>query len=283
MSKYKEIIAFCFLFSISFVFMSHVVKTVDPVLSTLITYGFAALFFILINIKSFNELTLIAKSNINEIIKINISTLINTFLAFYVMLYVSPIVYIIVFFSGLSFFSILGKFDGNKLKLSLSLAVFIFSIMTSIVIADGTIANTTIGIILTLVSTFFALLYMKETGKLHQNLGVTISQILALRIFLVIVLCGSYSLCRSSFLTLESSELLLLMAISIVGSIIPLFLMQGAIKKLGAALTAQFTTFTPVICLTFMVLVDGASFSTFEIFAICAMTLLLFIQAKYIH
>jgi len=263
--------------------MSHVVKTVDPVLSTFITYGFAALFFIFINLSNFTKLTSIAKNNFSEIIKINISTLINTFLAFYVMLYVSPIVYIIVFFSGLSFLSVLFKFNGNKLKLSFTLGVFIFSIITSVIISDTAIGRTTAGIVLTLISTFFALQYMNKTDELHNNLGVTVSQVLALRFFLVIIICGSYSLYDSSFSTLKPTDLLLLMSISIVGSIIPLFLIQGAIKKLGASLTAQFTPFTPIICLVFMVLIEGTIFSTLEVLSICVMTLLLFIQAKYLH
>ncbi|QUM80339.1 DMT family transporter [Moritella sp. 5] len=283
MAKYKDIIAFCFLFSISFVFMSQVVKTVDPVLSTLITYGFAALFFILININNLSELTLIAKGNVKVMVKINVSTLVNTFLAFYVMLYVSPIVYIIVFFSGLSFFSVLFKQDRNKLNITSTLSVFTLSIMTSILISDAAIGKTVVGILLTLISTFFALQYMKDSAVLHSNLGVKVSQVLALRFFLVIAICGSYSIYDSAFSTLVSSDLFLLVFISIIGSIIPLFLMQAAIKKLGVSLTAQFTPFTPIICLIFMILVEGTSFTALEIMSICAMTLLLFFQAKLLH
>ncbi|MFO4721008.1 hypothetical protein V5H08_03325 [Vibrio cholerae] len=61
------------------------------------------------------------------------------------------------------------------------------------------------------------------------------------------------------------------------GSIVPLFLMQKSIKKLGAKVTAQFTPLTPILCLLFMTLVENQRFSVLEI----SLTLLIALTMLY--
>ncbi|WP_137297655.1 DMT family transporter [Psychromonas sp. SP041] len=266
MCKYKEIIAFCIFFSISFVFMSKVVKNVDPIVSTFITYGIATVFFTLINIKNLRETLNILLREKMLVFKINISTLMNTLLAFYVVLYISPIAYIIVFFSGLSFFNSLYNYrDVRSLEMTINMLAISLAVFISFLMSNANLVDTITGVTLTLTSTVFASFYMRESAMLHTKTDISVPQILSIRFYLVIVLCGFYSVYSISHQSISTSDLSLLFLISVTGSIVPLFLMQKSITTLGPKLTAQFTPLTPILCLMFMALIEKQHFSILEI------------------
>jgi drug/metabolite transporter (DMT)-like permease len=266
MFKYKEIIAFCIFFSISFVFMSKVVKNVDPIVSTFITYGIATVFFTLINIRNLRQTLNILLREKMLIFKINISTLMNTLLAFYVVLYISPIAYIIVFFSGLSFFNSLYNYRNvRSLEMTINMLAISLAVFISFLISNASLVDTIIGVYLTLISTVFASFYMRESATLHTKTDISVPQILSIRFYLVIILCGFYSVYSISHQSISTSDLSLLFLIAVTGSIVPLFLMQKSIKILGPKLTAQFTPLTPILCLMFMALIEKEQFSILEI------------------
>lgn len=215
-----------------------------------------------------------------QFFKINVSTLINTLLAFYVVIYISPIAYIIVFFSGLSFFNAFINRKGlSRLEMSMNAVSIIIAIAVSFLISDAGTHDTLIGLGLTLISTLFGTFYMKESAYLHRETGISASQILSVRFFLVIVFCGIYSIFAISQNGISINNFALLCLIAVTGSIVPLFLMQKSIKKLGAKVTAQFTPLTPILCLLFMALVENQHFSTLEVSLTLLMALAMFYQA----
>lgn len=280
MRKYKEIIAFCVFFSLSFVFMSKVVKSVDPIVSTFVTYGLAALFFLTINVRSRQIIWNILVSQKKLVFKINLSTLINTLLAFYVVIYISPIAYIMVFFSGLSFFNALHNRRGiSHLEMLANTVSIALAIAVSFLISGADTYDTFVGLGLTLISTLFGAFYMRESAYLHKETGISASQLLSLRFFLVILLCGFYSLFAISQDGIAINDFALLCLIAVTGSIVPLFLMQKSIKTLGAKVTAQFTPLTPILCLMFIALVENQRFSALEISLTLLMALTMLYQA----
>ncbi|KMV67413.1 EamA family transporter [Rosenbergiella epipactidis] len=280
MLKYKEIISFCVFFSLSFVLMSQVVKSVDPIVSTFITYGLAAAFFFIINLQSRQAIWDILVSHKKLVFKINLSTLVNTLLAYYVVTYISPIAYIVVFFSGLSFFNAFhSRRENHRLEMPTNIATIILAVAVSFLISDADTYHTIIGLGLTLISTLFAAFYMRESAYLHQKTGISASQILSVRFFLVIILCGTYSLFIITQHGLAVNDFALLCLIAVMGSIIPLFLMQKSIKVLGAKVTAQFTPLTPLLCLLFMTLLENQHFSVLEISLTLLIALVMLYQA----
>lgn len=265
-------------FSLSFVFMSRVVKSVDPIVSTFITYGLAAIFFFSVNVKSLKVILEILVSNKKLIFKINLSTLINTLLAFYVVLYISPIAYIMVFFAGLSFFNALHNHRMiSNLEKFIHIVSVALAISISFLISNAGVYDTVVGLCLTLISTLFGAFYMRESAHLHQETDISASQILSIRFFMVIILCGVYSIFSIGQYGISFHDIALLSVIAITGCIVPLFLMQKSIKKLGAKVTAQFTPLTPVLCLIFMTLVENEHFSALEV----SLTLLMALAMLY--
>lgn len=278
--NYKEIIAFCFFFSISFVFMAKVVKNVNPVVSTFFTYSIAAIFFSIINLKHFYKILKVIKQYKYLVFKINVSTLVNTLLAFYIVLFISPISYIIVFFSGLSFFNaILTKNIINKTELFFNFLTIILALNISFLISNAELYNTLMGLILTLISTLFAAFYMQDSALLHIKSKITVSQILSIRFILVIIVCGFYSFLEINNQIITAKDFGLLSLIAITGTIIPLFLIQKSIKTIGPQKTSKLTPLTSVLCLIFMKLIGAQTFSIVEVTLTILVTFTMMYQA----
>ncbi|QUM83739.1 DMT family transporter [Moritella sp. 28] len=282
--KYKEIIIFCIISSVSSILMAEAVKTVNPVTSTFITFSLTALIFILLNINSFRQIIMASFQQRLTLLQINLTTLANTLLAFVGMTYVSPLVYGIIFFGCLPFFNNALQwrlFANNKSSYTFNLVSCLSAIFIAGYISDQTMIANTQGISYALISCFSAALYMLRSEYFHRKTGLTPSQILSVRFYLVILICGGYALLQPNTLILNSNEWLMLSGAAITGSVIPLFLMQVAIKKLGAAVTAQFMPSIPVLCMTFLTALGIAQFSGLEILAIVSFSMLLIAQIRY--
>ncbi|QUM88031.1 DMT family transporter [Moritella sp. 36] len=282
--KYKEALIFCIISSVSFILMAEAVKTVDPVTSTFITYSLTAFIFTLFNSKNIRQIITESLQQPSTLLQLNITTLANTLLAFVVMTYVSPLIYAIVFFGCLPFFNSALQwrlFANNKSSYIFNLVSCLSAIFLAFYISDRVMPATAQGISYSLISCFFAALYMQRSEYFHRKTGLTPSQVLSVRFYLVILACGSYALLQASTLMLNSTEWLMLSGAAITGSVIPLFLMQVAIKKLGAAVTAQFMPSIPVLCMTFLTALGIAQFSGLEILAIVSFSMLLIAQIRY--
>lgn len=282
--KYKEIIIFCIISAVSSILMAEAVKTVDPVTSTFITFGLTALIFTLFNINKFRPIIMASFQQRLTLLQINITTLANTLLAFVGMTYVSPLVYGIIFFGCLPFFNSALQwrlFSNNKSNYTFNFASCLSAIFLAGYISDQTMIANIQGISYALLSCFAAALYIQRSEYFHRKTGLTPSQILSVRFYLVILICGGYALLQPNTLILNSNEWLMLSGAAITGSAIPLFLMQVAIKKLGATATAQFMPSIPVLCMTFLTVLGIAQFTELEILAIVSFSILLIAQIRY--
>ncbi len=233
----KEIIGFCIIYSLSFVLMELVVRSVDPMTSTFISYGLAALFFLLINVRSLKGLIGTCRLNIVGLLVVNITTLVVTVMAFFVMSYVSSLVYVVVFFSGLPFFSSLKRSEssrGNFNRILINAAILGLGVILGGVISKSNMESTIIGVSLSLISCVFASLYMFFSESFQKNTGFDSSKILAVRFFGVILICGAFVVYEGGLSTMEYSDLLLFVGIAITGSIVPLYFMQSSISRIGA-------------------------------------------------
>ncbi|RTZ23972.1 DMT family transporter [Vibrio penaeicida] len=241
------------------------------------------MFFMLLDAKNGKKTLQILKDNKKDILGINISTLANTVLAYYVMTHVPPTVYVIVFFSCLPLFEHLlsRKRTGiRETAFLFKLAVFVSSLLIAGFVSTSDANNTAIGIVVTMISSLFAVIYMKQTSKLHQEAEATIFQVLTLRFILVSLLCGTYAFSQGTISELSSHEIGLILFTAFTGSIIPLFLMQLSIKKLGGAVSALFTPIIPVFCMIMMLVLGYLEFSALEMLLVTGMSFMIFYQAK---
>ncbi len=276
--KYKEILTFCLMSAISFVLMDEAVKTISPITSTFITYTITAMVFISINVK---KIKLIISKSINHlylIFQLNITTLVNTLAAFVVMLYISPLIYAIIFFGTIPFFTDIVK--KNNINFKNNGILFIASILLSFYISNAQLLEACIGILLTLISSYFASIYLCKSEILHQKTGFTSSELLSIRFFVVIILCGLYAVIYDAVFLIENNEFALLSIIALTSSIIPLFLLQRAIKNLGAETTSLFLPLIPIFSVLILIFFDTSAFTAFEFLLIVLFAILFFFIGK---
>ncbi len=278
--KYKEIILFCLISAISFVLMGEVVKTVSPITSTFISYGLAAIIFICMNISKM--LNILKKSLQYPLIfwNINFTTLLNTLLAFVVMKYESALIYAIVFFGTLPFFTqiVSKKFS---IKYNKNILLFFSSIILGLLVSKVSFTDSLIGIVLTIISSFFAAIYLYQSEILHKKTNFTSSELLSIRFFLVIIFCGFYTFSYDNIYQITFEEWEILFYISLSSTVLPLFLLQKSVKNIGSNETSSFLPLIPLLAMLVIPFFNNISFSIFEyILLFCFSFFFYFLKTK---
>lgn len=273
----KEVFFFCLISALSFILMSEAVESVDPITATFITFSISLLFFALLNLRKIGEVINIFISRKKDFGVINFSTLVNTLTAFVVMQYVSPITYVIVFFSSIPLFTNLLDFKIDKVIIK-QIVVFVMSLGVAAIVSHSDINALLLGILLTLVSSTFAAIYMKKTSELHAQTNIQTSQVLAARFILVVIVCGCYSLYKGTYTQISSDNMLLFLYIALTSSIIPLFLLQSSIRKIGSSRTSKFMPLIPILCFILMAFSDKYVVTIIEFMLIIALSILLLLS-----
>lgn len=178
----KEVLIFCVISALSFVLMSEAVESIDAVTASFITYTISAVFYVGLNLKRHREIYHIFTSRKKDLLTINFSTLINTLSAFFVMQFVPPLTYVIVFFSSIPVFNALINRTSNQ-RMASGLGILVLSLAIAALTSNRPVTNIFLGISITLISSLFAAIYMKKTAELHKSTNITTSQILAVRFF----------------------------------------------------------------------------------------------------
>lgn len=273
----KEALIFCLISALSFILVSEAVESIDPITSTFITFSISLLFFALLNFQKIGKIVEIFTSRKKDFLIINFSTFVNTLTAFIVMQYVPPITYVIVFFSSIPLFTNLLslKFDKALIK---QIAVVMVSIGIAAMVSHSDINALLLGILLTLLSSAFAAIYMKNTSKIHAQTDIQTSQILTARFILVVIVCGSYSLYKGTYTQISSDNMLLFLYIALTSSIIPLFLLQSSIKKIGSSKTSNFLPLIPILCFILMAFSDSYAVTIKEFILIVILSILLLLS-----
>ena len=254
--RYADPVIFCVVYALSFALMGEVVKSVDPLTSSFLTYGIAWLFFAAINLKSTARILKGFKSNPKLSFYLNLATLVNMLLGFVVMQYVSALSYVIVFFGCLPFMKYCAdshcRQKSSKREGVLNAFILLSALWVSYWVEEQMHPAVLGAWFLTLFSGAFAAFYMQKSAEFHDKTGLSASQILSLRFFLLLLVTGIYAVWAQTLVRLSIQDVVMLITTAITGSIIPLFLMQRSILILGAKTTAQIMTTLPILCILFL-------------------------------
>ncbi|MEN6669257.1 DMT family transporter [Psychrobacter sp. B38] len=273
----KEALFFCLVSALSFVLMSEAVESIDPITSTFITFSISLLFFALLNFRKIGEIFNIFVARKKDFGVINFSTLVNTLSAFVVMQYVPPITYVIVFFSSIPLFTNLLSLKIDKVLIK-QIAVVVISLGIAAMVSNSNTNALLLGISLTLLSSAFAAIYMKKTSELHKKTEIQTSQVLAARFILVAIVCGCYSIYKGTYTQVSTDNMLLFIYIALTSSIIPLFLLQSSIKKIGSSQTSNFMPLIPILCFVLMALSDSYTVTIKELVLVIILTIILLLS-----
>lgn len=265
---YLSIFLCCITSAISFVFIAHLNKSHNEMLSIAITFSYAAILFNLFNINKIRWLYASVIENFKLILRMNLVTFINWLTTFLSFNYLDPATVICINLSVLTvtLFFILKPIKNvieNKhlifsILLILSSMVLVIKQHMGIVSHTDTIALT-LGVALSVVggiSGAFIGINSEGMGKA----GFSVTQILATRFYLLITISSI-----AFFIFPHSQQLVIdwkyYLFSSLIIVIFPLVMYQSAVRSLGALIVSLLEPFTPVITYFLQVFVGDYQFN----------------------
>lgn len=265
---YTYVLLCCFANAISFVFISHLNKTHNAMLSIFMTFDYAIVIFNLINFKNIKKIYTAVVQNKKILLRMNVVTLFNWLSTFMSLRYLDPatalclnlgILSITIFFISTS----VQKFKENKhLGLSVLLVLFTLALIIHKNIASSTdemhLHNLLLGFAwcaLGGVTGAFIGMSSEAMGKV----GFSVTQILATRFYLLTAVVGVALLFTHHAPIVVDWKYYFLSSLMIV--FFPLLMYQTAIRELGTLLVSLLEPFSPVLTYILQVLVGDYRFN----------------------
>lgn len=265
---YISIFLCCLTSAVSFVFISHLNKTHDQMVSIAVTFAYATIMFNLFNIKNIISLYSSVAKNFKLILRMNVMTTLNWVSSFMSLNYLDPATAfcIILCIVSITLFIILTPL--SKIKENKHLVFSILLIMTSMAliikqhIDTSLLTNTKMimmGVAWCVVGGISgALIGTSSEGMGKANFSVT--QILATRFYLLIIVSSvAFFIIPHTAPIVIDWKYYLLSSFIIV--IFPLVMYQTAIKSLGSLIVSLLEPFTPVFTYILQVLVGDYQFN----------------------
>ena len=260
-------IGFCVSFAFAFVLMSQIVKQDGPIISTLLTYGLSQLIILLIRRQHIRNILRSSLSNFRLFSWVNVLTCTNAILIYFILTHLTAFIYVIVFFGTLSASSYIISLKTNEPVKSNSSELFIGIVALSIGLASVWYGgNSTasdqfmllLGLLLTVIASLVGAAYLFVSERFQMESGLATSDIVAARLTFTVVICAIWLFASDKTLTITFDTLSIYLIIALLGSVIPLFLLQKSNELTGPEGTSRFMPIIPVLCGVFsLILVPG--------------------------
>ena len=268
MLGYVSIFLCCLTSAVSFVFISHLNKTHDQMLSIALTFGYAAILFNAFNFKNIINLYSSVAKNFKLIFRMNIVTLLNWLSSFMSLNYLDPATAFCIVLCVLSITLFIILTPLNKIRESKHLIFSILLITTSMALIikqhiDTSLLTDTKTI---MIGVAWCVLggvsgaYIGTNSEGMGKAGFSVSQILATRFYLLIIVSlAAFCFIPHSAPVAIDWKYYLLSSLIIV--IFPLVMYQTAIKSLGSLIVSLLEPFTPVFTYILQILVGDYQFN----------------------
>ena len=260
-------IGFCVSFAFAFVLMSQIVKQDGPIISTLLTYGLSQLIILLIRRQHIRNILRSSLSNFRLFSWVNVLTCTNAILIYFILTHLTAFIYVIVFFGTLSASSYIISLKTNGPVKSNSSELFIGIVALNIGLASVWYGgNSTasdqfmllLGLLLTVIASLVGAAYLFVSERFQMESGLATSDIVAARLTFTVVICAIWLFASDKTLTITFDTLSIYLIIALLGSVIPLFLLQKSNELTGPEGTSRFMPIIPVLCGVFsLILVPG--------------------------
>ena len=240
-----------FAFSFAFVFMAEIVHEHGTIVSTIYTYGISAGLFLIFKGKDAINLIISTRKHSKSMPLIGSTTFFSTCLAYVVLQNTSAIFYVAVFFGSFSTITkMLGKLLGKNSPLNLfDIGVFVLAILTGIAVLPETDLTMFVWMTATLVASLSGAYYLFVSEPLHNLYGYSALDIAAIRFLPTIVICFGASWIMGINIQIPLESWITFFVVAVIGSILPLYLLQKSLEISGTIITSMFLPLIPPISL----------------------------------
>ena len=254
--------------------MSRIVRQDGPALATLLTYGMTSVFFGIVGLNRAPSWIRSAGLDARGLVLINGLTVANTFLVYVILLHVSAFTYVLVFFGTLPVCVAVLRSYFRKAR---SLRFMHGALLAGIVIASFlssqmSLSYSLIGIILSIVSAIAGAAYLDASKDFQIKTNLRTDDILALRIIGTIMFASMLLALQQERITVTLDSWLTYALISIVGSIVPLYLLQKSNEWIGPDRTARLMPLIPLLCMLLSFLGTAVSPSLVDVAVVTVAT-----------
>jgi drug/metabolite transporter (DMT)-like permease len=273
-SRFLPGLGFCLASATAFIFMASIVRHDGPALATLLTYGMTSVFFWVIGLLRAPNWIKSAGLDVRGLVLINGLTVANTFLVYVILLHVSAFTYVLVFFGTLPVCVAVLRSDFRKAR---SLKFMHGALVAGIVIAAFLSSQTSrseslIGIILSIISAIAGAAYLDASKDFQIKTNLRTTDILALRFIGTIMFASMLLALQLERITVTLDSWMTYVLISIVGSIVPLYLLQKSNQWIGPDRTSRLMPLIPLLCLLLSFLGTAVSPSLVDVAVVTAAT-----------
>ena len=265
---YACIFLCCFATAISLVFISHMNKTHNIMLSIFMTFAYATIIFNVINFKNLRYIYTLVFLNKKVLLQMNLVTLFNWLSTFMALRYLDPattlclilgILSVTIFLISTSFH----KFISNK-HLCFSVLLVLFSMVLVIRqnIAlnpeENHFHNIMLGLAWCILGGVMGA-FIGTSSEAMGKVGFSVTQILATRFYLLTLVGGVVFLFMNHGSIVIDWKYYLLSSLLIV--FFPLLMYQTAIRELGTLLVSLLEPFSPVLAYILQVAIGDYRFN----------------------
>ena len=251
---YFYILFCCLANAVSFVFISHLNKTHNEMLSIFMTFLYATLLFNLVNFKKLKHIYTTVLCNKKTLFMMNMLTLVNWLSTFMSLRYLDPATALCLNLGLLSVTVFLISTPIKKLRANKHLGLSVVFVLMSLGLivkqylavnpGEANFENFLLGLVWCLCGGISGA-FIGFSSEAMGRCGLSITQILSTRFYLLILISGISLL----FLSPEEFQIdwnyYLFSSLIIV--ILPLLMYQAAIRDLGVMLVALIEPFSPVL------------------------------------
>jgi drug/metabolite transporter (DMT)-like permease len=269
---YFYIFLCCLTNAVSFVFISHLNKTHDEMLSIFMTFGYAIIIFNLINFKNLSKIYSAVIHNKKVLFQMNLVTLFNWLSTFMSLHYLDPATALCLNLGVLSVTIFFISTPSHKLKankhLGMSVLLVLFSMgliiqqHLSTMPENFSLKYTAYGIAWCALGGFTGA-FIGISSEAMGKAGFKVTQILATRFYLLTLISGAALLFTHHGIVIIDWKYYFFSSIIIV--FFPLLMYQIAIRELGTLLVSLLEPFSPVFTYILQVAVGDYRFSALTI------------------
>ena len=265
---YACIFLCCFATAISLVFISHMNKTHNIMLSIFMTFAYATLIFNVINFKNLRYIYTLVFKNKKVLLKMNLVTLFNWLSTFMALRYLDPATALCLILGILSVTIFListpfHKFKSNKhLCFSVLLVLFSMALVVrqniSLNPGEDNLHNIMLGLAWCILGGVMGA-FIGMSSEAMGKVGFSVTQILATRFYLLTFVGGVVFLFMNHGPIVIDWNYYLLSSLLIV--FFPLLMYQTAIRELGTLLVSLLEPFSPVLAYILQVMIGDYRFN----------------------
>jgi drug/metabolite transporter (DMT)-like permease len=287
---YAAGLGYCVMTALSTISIAQVVRFIDPIVSTFMTFFITLCFFHLARFRSLSPLYRTGWQFKKGWLEINLWTALTWIGTFYGLKYMDAVLFLTLFMGlipSFTYFISLAKGQAVYQPIRLGFALLILALIVCLSFFSGKIYHTSLldyflGVLYAIISVTGAALYLIQSKRFQQQTALSAADLLALRFWGLLLICLVWICLRGHLHEFPELPYFHFIYLAVITAILPLYLMQTSLHRLGALNLSFIMPFIPVLTYILLLLL-GQAFHASILITLLILSAVLIAQTAYTH